>query len=178
MQYFNLHTFFFSIMSLSAYLHHDIELRDVATKTDDVMWCDVWGGEGRLPLHLQIPKNTLAGRSEKLHWQTCDPLLSPYISRLLATEDHAQNLEEQLWTGVHQLMGSCFEWRGGREGVLYLTDVVNSCDLKWERPVFRRSVSTFLHLVEAFTYHLTKTQLGNIHSCSAQRLVLHLFHGF
>ena len=123
MQYFNLHTFFFSIMSLSAYLHHDIELRDVATKTDDVMWCDVWGGEGRLPLHLQIPKNTLAGRSEKLHWQTCDPLLSPSISRLLATEDHAQNLEEQLWTGVHQLMGSCFEWRGGREGVLYLTDV-------------------------------------------------------
>ena len=49
------------------------------------------------------------------------PLLS--LSRLLAAQDHAQNLEERLWTGVHQLMGSCFEWRGGRKGVLFLTDV-------------------------------------------------------
>ena len=70
-------------------------------------------------------------------------------------------------------------WMKGREGVSSISHrCVNSGDLKSERPVFRQSVSTILHLVEAFTYHLTKTQLGNIHSCSAQWLVLHLFHSF
>ena len=67
----------------SCHLSPSWHWRDVPTKTDDVMWCnvmwwEVWRGEGRLLLHLQISKKTLAGQREKLYWQTCDPLSSSY----------------------------------------------------------------------------------------------------
>ena len=89
----------------------------------DVMWCVVRGREASLT--STDSKNYPSGtKREAALTNLWAPLLP--LSRLLAAKDDAQNLEdreEQLWTGVHQLMGSCFEWRGGREGVLYLTDV-------------------------------------------------------
>ena len=65
------------------------------------------------------------------------PPLHPF-SKLLAIQDHAQNLEEQLWMG------------GGGRSVFYLTDLwLASSDLKQDRLFFRESVSTFLQLVVA-----------------------------
>ena len=56
------------------------------------------------------------------------PPLHPF-SKLLAIQDHAQNLEEQLWMG-------------GRRGSLYILShrPVTSCDLKQDRLFFRESV--------------------------------------
>ena len=51
-------------------------------------------------------------------------------SKLLAIQDHAQNVEEQLWMG------------GRREFISHRP--VTSSDLKHERLLFRGSVSTFL----------------------------------
>ena len=65
-------------------------------------------------------------------WSPLHPL-----SKLLAIQDHAQNLEEQLWMG------------GRREVSVSSHRPVTSCDLKQERSFFRRSVSTFLQLVVA-----------------------------
>ena len=164
------HCQFISIMSLKGCCNKN--------RSCDVMWHDVWGGEGRLLLHLQIPKNTLVGRSEELYWHTCISLFSPCSPLLLSYRRPCLKLGRTALNRSSSIDGLLL-WMKGTEGGSFISDrCANSCDLKWERPVFRRSVSTFLHLVEAFTYHLTKTQLGNIHSCSAQWLVLHLFHGF
>ena len=178
MQCFNLHSFFFFIMSLSAYLHHDIE---GMLQQKQMMWCDVtWCvGRGReASLTSTDSKNTLVGRSEELYWHTCVSLFSPCSPLLLSYRRPCLKLGRTALNRSSSI-GGLLLWMKGREGGSFISDrCANSCDLKWERPVFRRSVSTFLHLVEAFTYHLTKTQLGNIHSCSAQWLVIHLFHGF
>ena len=60
------------------------------------------------------------------------------LSRLLAIQDHTQNLEEQLWMG-------------GRRVVSIVSHrPVTRSDLKQERWFFRGSVSTFLQLVVAY----------------------------
>ena len=64
------------------------------------------------------------------------PPLHPF-SKLLAIQDHAQNLEEQLWMG------------GRREVSIISHRPVTRSDLKQERLFFRESVSTFLQLVVA-----------------------------
>ena len=136
------------------------------------------GGEGRLLLHLQIPKNTLTGKAEVRSY--IDKLVSPspLPIKVASRTRRCSKLGRTALNRSSSIDGLLL-WMKGREGVSFISHrCVNSCDLKSERPVFRQSVSTFLHLLEAFTYHLTKTQLGNIHSCSAQWLVLHLFHGF
>ena len=63
-------------------------------------------------------------------WSPTHPL-----SKLLAIQDHAQNLEEQLWIG------------GRRKVSIISHRPVIRRDLKQERSVFRGSVSTFLQLV-------------------------------
>ena len=73
-------------------------------------------------------------------------LLHPF-SKLLAIQDHTQNLEEQLWMG------------GRREVIIISLRHVTSSDLKQERSFFRRSVSTFLQLVVAL---LGKSNFKNI----------------
>ena len=65
-------------------------------------------------------------------WSPLHPL-----SKLLAIQDHAQNLEEQLWMG------------GRREVSIISHRPVTRSDLKQERSFFRGSVSTFLQLVVA-----------------------------
>ena len=65
-------------------------------------------------------------------WSPLHPL-----SKLLAIQDHAQNLEEQLWMG------------GRREVSVISQRPVTSSDLKRERLFFLGSVSTFLELVVA-----------------------------
>ena len=66
-------------------------------------------------------------------WSPLHPL-----SKLLAIQDHTQNLEEQLWMG------------GRREVSIIFYRLVTRSDLKQERSFFRRSVSSFLQLVVAF----------------------------
>ena len=63
-------------------------------------------------------------------WSPLHPL-----SKLLAIQDHAQNLEEQLWMG------------GRREVSIISHTPVTRSDLKQEWSFFRGTVSTFLHLV-------------------------------
>ena len=63
-------------------------------------------------------------------WSPLHPL-----TKLLMIQDHAQNLEEQLWMG------------GRREVSVISHRPVTSSDLKHERSFFRGSVSTFLQLV-------------------------------
>ena len=63
-------------------------------------------------------------------WSPLHPL-----SKLLAIQDHAQNLEEQLWMG------------GRREVSIISHTPVTSSDLKQEWSFFRGIVSTFLQLV-------------------------------
>ena len=86
----------------------------------DVMWCVGRGREASLT-STDSKKYPSGPKWEATLTNFWAPLLS--LSRLLAAQGDAQNLEEQLWTGVHQLMGSCFGWRGARAWVLYLTDV-------------------------------------------------------
>ena len=65
-------------------------------------------------------------------WSPLHPL-----SKLLAIQDHTQNLEEQLWMG------------GRRElSIIFYRPVIRS-DLKQERSFIRGSVSTFSQLVVA-----------------------------
>ena len=59
------------------------------------------------------------------------------LSKLLAIQDHTQNLEEQLWMG------------GRREVSIIFYRPVTRSDLKQERSFFRGSVSSFLQLVVA-----------------------------
>ena len=61
----------------------------------------------------------------------------PPLSKLLAIQDHTQNLEEQLWMG------------GRREVSIISHRPVTRSDLKQERSFFRGSVSTFLQVVVA-----------------------------
>ena len=63
-------------------------------------------------------------------WSPLHPL-----SKLLAIQDHTQNLEEQLWVG------------GRREVSIIFYRPVTRSDLKQERSFFRGSVSSFLQLV-------------------------------
>ena len=63
-------------------------------------------------------------------WSPLHPL-----SKLLALQDHTQNLEEQLWMG------------GRREISIIFYRPVTRSDLKQERSFFRGSVSSFLQLV-------------------------------
>ena len=65
----------------------------------------------------------------------CSPLHP--LSKSLAIQDHAQNLEEQLWMG------------GRREVSIISHRPVTSSGFKQERSFFRGSVSTFLQLVVA-----------------------------
>ena len=65
-------------------------------------------------------------------WSPLHPL-----SKLLAIQDHTQNLEEQLWMG------------GRREVSIIFYRPVTRSDLKQERSFFRGSVSSFLQLVAA-----------------------------
>ena len=65
-------------------------------------------------------------------WSPLHPL-----SKLLAIQDHTQNLEEQLWMG------------GRREVSIIFYRPVTRSDLKRERSFFRGSVSSFLQLVES-----------------------------
>ena len=65
-------------------------------------------------------------------WSPLHPL-----SKLLAIQDHTQNLEEQLWMG------------GRREVSIISYRPVTRSDLKQERSFFRGSDSTFLQLVVA-----------------------------
>ena len=66
-------------------------------------------------------------------WSPLHPL-----SKLLAIQDHTQNLEEQLWMG------------GRREVSTISHRPVTRSDLKQEKSFFGRSASTFLQLVVAF----------------------------
>ena len=78
-------------------------------------------------------------------WSPLHPL-----SKLLAIQDRAKNLEEQLWMG------------GGREVSVTSHRPVTSCDLKQKRSYFRRRVSTFLQLVVAldcFIYNKLKIRI-------------------
>ena len=59
------------------------------------------------------------------------------LSKLLAIQDHTQNLEEQLWMG------------GRREVSIIFYRPVTRSDLKQERSFFRVSVSSYLQLVVA-----------------------------
>ena len=59
------------------------------------------------------------------------------LSKLLAIQDHTQNLEKQLWMG------------GRREVSIIFYRPVTRSDLKQERSFFRGSVSSFLQLVVA-----------------------------
>ena len=72
-------------------------------------------------------------------------LLRP-LSKLLAIQDHAQNLEEQLWMG------------GRREVSIASHRPVTRSDLKQERLFFRGSVSTFLQLVVALMWSYDETR--------------------
>ena len=65
-------------------------------------------------------------------WSPLHPL-----SKLLAIQDHTQNLEEQLWMG------------GRREVSIIFYRPVTRSDLKQERSFFCGSVSSFLQLVVA-----------------------------
>ena len=65
-------------------------------------------------------------------WSPLHPL-----SKLLAIQDHTQNVEEQLWIG------------GRREVSIIFYRPVTRSDLKQERSFFRGSVSSFLQLVVA-----------------------------
>ena len=65
-------------------------------------------------------------------WSPLHPL-----SKLLAIQDHTQNLEEQLWMG------------GRREVSVIFYRPVTRSDLKQERSFFRGSVSSYLQLVVA-----------------------------
>ena len=62
------------------------------------------------------------------------------LSKLLAIQDQAQNLEEQLWMG------------GRREVSIIFYRPVTRSDLKQERSFFLGSVPTFLQLVVAFLH--------------------------
>ena len=62
------------------------------------------------------------------------------LSKLLAIQDHTQNLEEQLWMG------------GRREVSIIFYRPVTRSDLKQERSFFRGSVSSFLQLVVALLF--------------------------
>ena len=64
------------------------------------------------------------------------PPLHP-LSKLLAIQDHTQNLEEQLWMGER------------REVSIIFHRPVTRSDLRWERSFFCGSVSSFLQLVVA-----------------------------
>ena len=72
------------------------------------------------------------------------------LSKLLAIQDHTQNLEEQLWMG------------GRREVSIIFYRPVTRSDLKQERSFFRGSVSTFLQLVVAIVY-ITVVRVWFIH---------------
>ena len=80
-------------------------------------------------------------------WSPLHPL-----SKLLAIQDHTQNLEEQLWMG------------GRREVSIIFYRPVTRSDLKRERSFFRGSVASFLQLVVA-----------NVWTCP-QRLVKKLIY--
>ena len=69
-------------------------------------------------------------------WSPLHPL-----SKLLAIQDHTQNLEEQLWMG------------GRREVSIIFYRPVTRRDLKQERSFCRGSVSSFLQLVVATYCH-------------------------
>ena len=81
----------------------------------------------------------------------CDPPLHP-LSKLLAIQDHTQNLEEQLWMG------------GRREVSIMFYRPVTRSDLKQETSFFRGSVSSFLQLVVAreITSHLLEEHHENL----------------
>ena len=68
-------------------------------------------------------------------WSPLHPL-----SKLLAIQDHTQNLEEQLWMG------------GRREVSIIFYRPVTRSDLKQERSFFRGSVSSFLQLFVAVKF--------------------------
>ena len=72
------------------------------------------------------------------------------LSKLLAIQDHTQNLEEQLWMGER------------REVSIIFYRPVTMSDLKQERSFFRGSVSTFLQLVVAIVY-ITVVRVWIIH---------------
>ena len=71
-------------------------------------------------------------------WSPLHPL-----SKLLAIQDHTQNVEEQLWIG------------GRREVSIICYRLVTRSDLKQERSFFRGSVSSFLQLVVALCSKLS-----------------------
>jgi len=73
----------------------------------------------------------------------CDPPSSPYQSCFVAIQDHAPNLEEQLWTD------------GRKEVSIISHRPVTSNDLKQERWFSRRSVSTFLQLAVVLSKRTT-----------------------
>ena len=107
-----------SIMTLKGYCNKN--------RWCDVMWHDVWGGEGRLLLHLQIPKNTLVGRSEELYWHTCISLFSPCSPLLLSYRRPCLKLGRTALnrsSSIDRWAPALNEGEGSREGVLYLTDV-------------------------------------------------------
>ena len=70
------------------------------------------------------------------------------LSKLLAIQDHTQNLEEQLWMG------------GRREVSIISHRPLTRSDLKQERSSFRGSVSTFLQLVVWVPVH---TRIAVVH---------------
>ena len=95
-----------------------------------------------------VIKPALAKTSCKTTWDTVSyfgingmsmilRLWSPLhpLSKLIAIQDHTQNLEEQLWMG------------GRRKVSIISHRPMNRSDLKQERSFFRGSVSTFLQLV-------------------------------
>ena len=92
-------------------------------------------------------------------WSPLHPL-----SKLLAIQDHTQNLEEQLWMG------------GRREVSIIFYRPVTRSDLKRERSFFRVSVSSFLQLVVAFTSpDVISTSPKNFSACRIDFTVPLLF---
>ena len=91
----------------------------------------------------QLQKYLRHGTVFWLKWPVHDLVLETPLhplSKLLAIQDHAQNLEEQLWMG------------GRREVSILSHRPVTSSDLKQERLFFRESVPTFLQLVSLSVY--------------------------
>ena len=74
------------------------------------------------------------------------------LSKLLAIQDHTQNLEEQLWMG------------GRREVSVIFYRPVTRSDLKQERSFFRGSVSSYLQLVVVLLSFEEKTQMTLAHA--------------
>ena len=93
----------------------------------------------------------------------CDPPPHP-LSKLLAIQDHTQNLEEQLWMG------------GRREVSIISHTPVNRSDLQQERSFFHGSVSTFLQLVVApARIQNLFTHVSDIHSYNTRSATTNKF---